>query len=52
MPPLAVPAVLGYNFLIRRNKAALEKVRNFSSDLHSVLLSGSRVGTGSTSRAA
>jgi biopolymer transport protein ExbB len=48
----AVPAVLGYNFLIRRNKAALEKVRNFSSDLHSVLLSGSRVGTGSTSRAA
>jgi len=48
----AVPAVLGYNFLIRRNKAALGKVRNFSSDLHSVLLSGSRVGTGSTSRAA
>ena len=27
----AVPAVLGYNCLIRRNKAALEKVRNFSS---------------------
>jgi biopolymer transport protein ExbB len=41
----AVPAVLGYNFLIRRNKTALERVRNFSSDLHSVLLSGSRVGT-------
>jgi biopolymer transport protein ExbB len=39
----AVPAVLGYNFLVRRNKAALEKVRNFSSDLHSILLSGSRV---------
>ena len=42
---VAVPAVLGYNFLIRRNKTALERVRNFSSDLHSVLLSGSRVGT-------
>jgi len=41
----AVPAVLGYNFLITRNKRALERVRNFSSDLHSVLLSGSRVGT-------
>jgi biopolymer transport protein ExbB len=41
----AVPAVLGYNFLIRRNKSAIEKVRNFSSDLHSVLLSGSRVGS-------
>jgi biopolymer transport protein ExbB len=39
----AVPAVLGYNFLVRRNKAAVEKVRNFSSDLHSILLSGSRV---------
>jgi biopolymer transport protein ExbB len=41
----AVPAVLGYNFLVRRNKGAIEKVRNFSSDLHSVLLSGSRVGS-------
>ena len=39
----AVPAVLGYNFLISRNKAANEAVRNFSSDLHSILLSGSRV---------
>jgi biopolymer transport protein ExbB len=39
----AVPAVLGYNFLVRRNKSAQEKVRNFSSDLHSILLSGSRV---------
>jgi biopolymer transport protein ExbB len=39
----AVPAVLGYNWLVRRNKGATEKVRNFSSDLHSVLLSGSRV---------
>jgi biopolymer transport protein ExbB len=48
----AVPAVLGYNFLIRRNKSALEKVRNFAADLHSVLLSGSRVSTGSTSKAA
>jgi len=41
----AVPAVLGYNFLVRRNKTAIEKVRNFSADLHSVLLSGSRVGS-------
>lgn len=40
---VAVPAVLGYNFLVRRNKAAAEKVRNFSSDLHSILLSGTRV---------
>jgi biopolymer transport protein ExbB len=39
----AVPAVLGYNWLVRRNKAAMEKVKNFSSDLHSVLLSGTRL---------
>ena len=37
---VAVPAVLGYNWLVRRNKSAMEDVRSFSSDLHSVLLSG------------
>ena len=37
---VAVPAVLGYNFIVRRNKTAMENVRSFSSDLHSVLLSG------------
>jgi biopolymer transport protein ExbB len=37
---VAVPAVLGYNFLVRRNKGAMEDIRAFSSDLHSVLLSG------------
>jgi len=37
----AVPAVLGYNWLVRRNKSGMEMVRNFSSDVHSVLLSGS-----------
>jgi len=37
---VAVPAVLGYNFLIRRNKRAMEDVRSFSADLHAVLLSG------------
>jgi biopolymer transport protein ExbB len=44
----AVPAVLGYNFLVRRNKAAIERIRNFASDVHSVLLSGSRVGRSDT----
>ncbi len=41
---VAVPAVMGYNWLVRRNKSGMEKVRGFSSDLHSVLLSGARVG--------
>ena len=36
----AVPAVLGYNWLVRRNKVSVEKVRGFANDLHSVLLSG------------
>ncbi|MDE2358038.1 MAG: MotA/TolQ/ExbB proton channel family protein [Betaproteobacteria bacterium] len=36
---VAVPAVLGYNWLIRRNKSAMEQVRSFGSDLHAVLLS-------------
>ena len=35
---VAVPAVLGYNLLVRRNKAALEKIRAFGADLHAVLL--------------
>ncbi|WP_230407639.1 MotA/TolQ/ExbB proton channel family protein, partial [Undibacterium rivi] len=38
---VAVPAVLGYNFLVRRNKSAMEEVRSFAGDLHSVVLSGS-----------
>ena len=37
---VAVPAVLGYNWLTRRNKAVLDDVRSFGSDLHAVLLSG------------
>jgi biopolymer transport protein ExbB len=36
---VAVPAVLGYNWLIRRNKAAMERIRAFGADLHAVLLS-------------
>ena len=31
---VAVPAVMGYNWLIRRNKSVMEKVRAFSGDLH------------------
>jgi len=41
---VAVPAVLGYNWLVRRNKNAMDGIRAFASDLHSVLLSGARVG--------
>lgn len=37
---VAVPAVLGYNFVVRRNKSCMEEVRAFGADLHSVVLSG------------
>ena len=39
---VAVPAVMGYNWLIRRNKTVMEKVRAFSGDVHNVLLAGKR----------
>jgi biopolymer transport protein ExbB len=35
---VAVPAVLGYNWLVRRNKLTMEAVRGFSADLHGVLM--------------
>jgi biopolymer transport protein ExbB len=35
---VAVPAVLSYNWLVRRNKVAMEKVRNFNVDLHAALM--------------
>ena len=35
---VAVPAVLGYNWLVRRNKVAMDRVRHFSGELHQVLL--------------
>jgi biopolymer transport protein ExbB len=36
---VAVPAVLGYNWLLRGNVAVIEEVVDFSSELHAVLLS-------------
>jgi biopolymer transport protein ExbB len=35
---VAVPAVLGYNWLVRRNRVAMDTVRAFGSDLHTVVL--------------
>jgi biopolymer transport protein ExbB len=35
---VAVPAVLGYNWLVRRNKVCMDGVRAFSSDLHTTVL--------------
>jgi biopolymer transport protein ExbB len=35
---VAVPAVLGYNWLVRRNKVAMELVRHFGGGVHMTLL--------------
>jgi biopolymer transport protein ExbB len=37
---VAVPAVLGYNWLLRRNKAILDQLRYFTNDLYATLVSG------------
>ena len=41
---VAVPAVLAYNYLVARNKVAIEKVTNFGADLHEVLLAAAEKG--------
>lgn len=42
---VAVPAVLGYNWLLRRNKALSDHLRYFAADVHAYLVSGARVET-------
>jgi biopolymer transport protein ExbB len=39
---VAVPAVMGYNWLLRRNKSVMDQTRAFSADLHNVLIAGKR----------
>ena len=39
---VAVPAVMGYNWLIRRNKAVMDETKAFAGDLHNVLIAGKR----------
>jgi biopolymer transport protein ExbB len=39
---VAVPAVLGYNWMVRRNKVTMDRVRTFSGDLLALLVGGAR----------
>ena len=41
---VAIPAVLGYNALVRANKGVLAKLNRFAHDLHGYFVTGSRVG--------
>ena len=40
---VAIPAVLGYNALVRGNKGVINKLNRFAHDLHAYLVTGSRV---------
>jgi biopolymer transport protein ExbB len=40
---VAIPAVLGYNALVRGNKNILNKLSSFSHDLHAFFVTGARV---------
>jgi biopolymer transport protein ExbB len=43
---VAIPAVLGYNALVRANKHMLAKLNRFAHDLHAYFVTGARVGNG------
>jgi biopolymer transport protein ExbB len=38
---VALPALFSYNWLVRRNKVVMEKVRGFGADVHAVLMGAS-----------
>ncbi|HEY1102124.1 MAG TPA: MotA/TolQ/ExbB proton channel family protein [Burkholderiaceae bacterium] len=45
---VAIPAVLGYNALVRGNKSVLVQLNRFAHDLHAYFVTGARVNTGGT----
>ena len=47
---VAIPAVLGYNALVRGNKGVINKLNRFAHDLHAYFVTGSRVGSSADSK--
>jgi biopolymer transport protein ExbB len=47
---VAIPAVLGYNALVRANKKVIAKLNRFAHDLHAYFVTGARVGQGNASK--
>jgi biopolymer transport protein ExbB len=43
---VAIPAVLGYNALLRGNKGTLHQLNRFAHDLHAYFVTGARVSSG------
>jgi biopolymer transport protein ExbB len=48
---VAIPAVLGYNALVRGNKSVLQKLSRFAHDLHAYFVTGARVKSADSSGA-
>ncbi len=49
---VAIPAVLGYNVLVRSNKRVLHRLNRFAHDLHAYFVTGARVEAGQALAAA
>jgi biopolymer transport protein ExbB len=47
---VAIPAVLGYNAIVRGNKGVLNKLNRFAHDLHAYFVTGARVGDSNGSK--
>lgn len=47
---VAIPAVLGYNALVRGNKGVLRKLNRFAYDLHAYFVTGARVSASSAGK--
>jgi len=47
---VAIPAVLGYNALVRGNKSILGRLNSFAHDLHAYFVTGARVGGGNDAK--
>jgi biopolymer transport protein ExbB len=45
---VAIPAVLGYNALVRGNKGVLQKLNRFAHDMHAYFVTGARVSAGNS----
>lgn len=42
---VAVSAVVGYNWLLRRNRSIHERMKHFSGEIHTYLIGGARMDT-------
>jgi len=47
---VAIPAVLGYNALVRGNKNVMHQLNRFAHDLHAYFVTGARVASGGDAR--